>query len=157
MEVKEYLLNTFRYNDKANKQILDAVHRLQDQTQAIKFFSHMINSQRKWMARILHHPNNAELSWWDPVYPLEKLEQEWNDSLNTWLRFLEGKNDEEIRREVQFIGYDGTQFAAKLQDIALQLNYHSIHHRAQIQLLIRNQGMDAPFVDYIGTVYRRVQ
>jgi uncharacterized damage-inducible protein DinB len=41
-------------------------------------------------------------------------------------------------------------------DIALQLNYHSIHHRAQMQVLIRQQGMEPDFIDYIGTKYRKV-
>jgi len=43
-----------------------------------------------------------------------------------------------------------------LKDIALQLNYHSIHHRAQIQTIIRQQGMEPDFVDYIGTKYKRL-
>jgi len=51
----------------------------------------------------------------------------------------------------------GTMFAATIKDIALQLNYHSIHHRAQMQTIIRSQGLEPEFVDYIGTKYRRVQ
>ena len=34
---------------------------------------------------------------------------------------------------------------------------HSIHHRAQIQYLIRQQGIEPDFVDYIGTKYRKVR
>ena len=45
----------------------------------------------------------------------------------------------------------------RTQDIALQLNYHSIHHRAQIQSIIRKQGIEPDFVDYIGTVYRKLE
>jgi len=41
---------------------------------------------------------------------------------------------------VEFIGYDGAKWKAELVDIALQLIYHSIHHRAQMQMLIRQQG-----------------
>jgi len=48
-------------------------------------------------------------------------------------------------------------FAAAIKDIALQLNYHSIHHRAQIQTIIRSQGLEPEFVDYIATKYRRLQ
>ncbi len=59
--------------------------------------------------------------------------------------------------DVVFVGYDGARFQATLKDIALQLNYHSIHHRAQIQAIIRTQGVDAPFVDYIGTVYKKLE
>jgi uncharacterized damage-inducible protein DinB len=42
------------------------------------------------------------------------------------------------------------------KNYSMQLNYHSIHHRAQIQLLIRQQGLQPDFVDYIGTAYRKI-
>lgn len=156
MEMRNYLIETFQYNDRANRQILETIARLPDPDRAIQFFSHMINSQKKWMARILEYPNNPKMSWWEPVYPLSDLDREWTNSLNVWVRFLEEKGEKDLHGDVHFIGYDGSKFAAKLKDIALQLNYHSIHHRAQIQALIRAQGLDAPFVDYIGTVYRKL-
>ena len=80
----------------------------------------------------------------------------WNDSLQTWVNFLRNKSEEQIFSEVEFIGYDGGRWRAKLVDIALQLNYHSIHHRAQMQMLIRQQGMGPDFIDYIGTKYRKI-
>jgi uncharacterized damage-inducible protein DinB len=156
MEMKEYLIQTFNYNDRANRQILESIAKLPEKEQCIKFFSHLINSQKKWMARIIEYPNNPEMSWWDPVYPFEKLEEEWSNSLGAWIRFLQEKTESSLAEEVLFVGYDGSKFSATLQDIALQLNYHNIHHRAQIQMLIREQGFDAPFVDYIGTVYKKL-
>jgi uncharacterized damage-inducible protein DinB len=157
MEIRQYLIETFKYNDGANRQILEAITKLPDKDQCIKFFSHLINSQKKWMARIVEYPNNPDMSWWEPAYPFEKLEEEWSNSLNAWIHFLEEKKEGELFNDVLFIGYDGGKFSAKLKDIALQLNYHNIHHRAQIQSIIRAQGFDAPFVDYIGTVYKRVE
>lgn len=32
----------------------------------------------------------------------------------------------------------------------------SLHHCAQIQSVIRAQGIEPDFVDYIGTVYRKL-
>ena len=95
------------------------------------------------------------MSWWDPVYRLNELEA-GNDSLQTWVNFLRNKSEEPIFIEVEFIGCDGGRWQAKLVDIALQLNYHSIHHRAQMQMLIRQQGMGPDFIDYIGTKYRKI-
>ena len=87
---------------------------------------------------------------------MDDLEAKWDECLKTWLSFLESKTEEELFEEVEFIGFDGYDFAAVLKDIALQLNYHSIHHRAQIQYLIRQQGIEPDFVDYIGTKYRKL-
>ena len=110
----------------------------------------------KWLARINQYPNAPKMSWWDPVYQLDELEEKWKQSVSLWIALLEGKTEEEIADQVRFIGFDGGQWEAKLSDIALQLNYHSIHHRAQMQTIIRQQGFEPDFLDYIGTVYRKI-
>jgi len=156
MQLKQHLIDTFKYNDYANKKVLEKIRQLPDKEQAIKLFSHLINSMNKWIARIAQYPQNPPMDWWEPVYTLDNLEREWDKSLTAWIEFLDSKAEDELFEEVKYVGYDGTHFAAKLKDIALQLNYHSIHHRANIQSLIRAQGFEPDFVDYIGTVYKRV-
>jgi uncharacterized damage-inducible protein DinB len=157
MEMKQYLIDTFRYNDGANRKILESIQAAPEKQELIRFFSHLINSQKKWLVRIIEYPQSTEMSWWDPAYPLEQLEQEWTKSLEAWIQFLESKTEAQISDYVFYQGYDGRKWTAKLQDIALQLNYHSIHHRAQIQTMLRAQGLEPQFLDYIGTVYRRVE
>jgi len=154
--MKQYLIETFRYNDYANKLALAKIRELPERQECIRFFSHLINSMNKWLARIDQTPGYTELDWWAPVYEFDDLEAKWDECLKTWLSFLESKTEEELFEEVEFIGFDGYDFAAVLKDIALQLNYHSIHHRAQIQYLIRQQGIEPDFVDYIGTKYRKL-
>jgi len=156
MLMKEYLIETFLFNDQMNKQMLKKMEQLPDKKECIRFFSHIINSQNKWMARILRDSKSPEMSWWDPVYLYEQLEEEWNKSSQTWSNFLQGKTEEQIFEEVEFSGYDNGRWKAKLADIALQLNYHSIHHRAQMQMLIRQQGIEPDFIDYIGIKYQKI-
>jgi uncharacterized damage-inducible protein DinB len=156
MEMQAYLIETFLFNDSANKNMLKKINELRDKDECIKFFSHIINSQNKWMARILRDTFAPQMSWWDPVYPFEQLEEKWNSSLDVWINFLKSKTEEQIFQEVEFIGYDGGKWKTRLVDIALQLNYHSIHHRAQMQMLIRQQGFEPDFIDYIGTKYQKI-
>ena len=154
--MKNYLLETFRYNDSTNRQLLNKIAELSDQTECIRLFSHLINSQYKWMARIQHESRAPQMSWWDPVYDFNDLEEEWGKSLKLWTDYIFAIDEDTLHSEVHFTGYDGAQWAAKPLDLALQLNYHSIHHRAQIQIIIRQQGFEPDFVDYIGTKYRRL-
>jgi uncharacterized damage-inducible protein DinB len=154
--MKQYLIDTFNYNDYANKKVLAKIKKLPDKIEGIKLFSHLINSMNKWVVRMNQYPQAPKLDWWKPVYPEGELEERWNNCLKTWLDLLEGKDEEELFDEVRVVGDDGTHYALKLKDIALQLNYHSIHHRANIQALIRGQGLEPDFVDYIGTVYRKL-
>jgi uncharacterized damage-inducible protein DinB len=154
--MKRYLLDTFAFNDRANKMVLGKVLELPDKAEAVKFFSHLVNSQLKWMARIVRDPGAPGMDWWKPVYAFGDLEERWNRSLKLWIDYLEARNEEQMYDEMKFVGFDGGEWVAPLKDIALQLNYHSIHHRAQIQSLIRAQGIEPDFVDYIGTVYRKI-
>lgn len=156
MQMKSYLIETFQYNDHANKLALAKMGELADRDECVRFFSHLINSMNKWLARIQQTPGYAEMDWWLPVYTFESLEEKWDQCLKRWLDYLKSMSEEELFQEVEFIGFDGHDFAAVIKDIALQLNYHSIHHRAQIQYLIRQQGIEPEFVDYIGTKYRRL-
>ena len=157
MELRQYLIDTFFYNDYANKMVLEKIKQLQDKTKAIRFFSHLINSQNKWLKRIEVYPNDPQIDWWEPVYSLGELESKWNQSLQQWIDLLQNISEEELYEEKKFIGFDGAHWSVPLKDIALQLNYHSIHHRAQIQTIIRKQGFEPDFVDYIGTKYKRLE
>lgn len=156
MKIKTYLVNTFNFNCSANNKLLEKIKLLPDKTECIKLFSHLANCQVKWMARIKQDENAAEKSWWEPVYDIENLELEWQKSIDLWLKYLDETTEEELSTEVTFIGFDGGIYAATPIDIALQLNYHSIHHRAQMQTIIRQQGLEPDFLDYIGTKYRKL-
>ena len=140
MELKQYLIDTFLFNDRSNKMVLEKIKQLPDKTEAIRFFSHLINSQNKWLKRIQVYPQDPKMDWWEPIYSLEELESKWDESLQQWIDFLNGLSEDELYEEKKFIGYDGAHWSVTLKDIALQLNYHSIHHRAQIQTIIRKQG-----------------
>ncbi len=156
MEMKQFLIDLFKYNDSANRKVLEKLRLLPDKTRAVEYFSHLINSQDKWLERFEAYPQAPKKGWWEPVYPLDTLESEWNRSLERWFNFLQARNEEDLFREIKVVGDDGIRRAAPLKDIALQLNFHSIHHRANIQAIIRAQGLEPDFLDYIGTVYHRI-
>lgn len=154
--MKEYLFDTFNFNSQINLNMLEKIRELPDKEGCVRYFSHLINSQNKWLARILQHPDAPQMSWWDPMYSFDELEAQWQKSLDAWFGYLDGQTDASLLEEVVFTGYDGGQWAATPKDIALQLNYHAIHHRANMQMLIREQGFEPDFIDYIGTVYRKI-
>lgn len=157
MEMKTFLIDTFQWNDKANRQVLAKIRTLPSQEEPIKFFSHLINSQNKWIKRIEVFPKDPNMDWWKPIYKPDELEPEWEKSIKAWLDLINSKPEEELFEDVKWVGFDGGTYTGALKDVALQLNYHSIHHRAQIQSIIRKQGVEPDFVDYIGTVYRKLE
>ena len=146
----QYLLDFFRYNQKANSKILKTIQELPEPDEPVRLFSHLITSQDKWMNRITGKDADTNYHWFQPSFPIEELETRMNNSFENWLVLLNNKSEEELETPVIFIRpSDGKKMSVKLKDIALQLNYHSIHHRAQINTLIRQQGITPPATDYI--------
>ena len=156
MLMRTHLEDTFRFNEQANLALLPKIGELDERAECVRLFGHLIRCQNKWLARIEDDSRAGALDWWKPEVPFDELGPQWRASVAAWLAWLEGRSEEELAREVEFVGYDGARWAAAPQDIALQLNYHSIHHRAQIQTLLRRGGIAPDFVDYIRTRYRRL-
>ena len=146
----------FAFNHAANEKMIEDTKGMDEQARSIQLISHLINSQNKWLARITVYPNDPHLDWWEPIYSYDQLAHELAKSNKAWADFLEKKSEEQLEEEVRFVGYDGGHWAARLQDIALQLIFHSFHHRAQIQTLIRAEGKEPRFIDYIGDKYRKI-
>jgi uncharacterized damage-inducible protein DinB len=156
MEMKTHLIDLFRFNDTVNRKMIAKIRQLPRPEEPIHLVSHLIHSQDKWLARLAKDPDANKREWFGPSFPIESLETEWERSKHAWITFLEGITEEDVLSVVQWEGYDGAQWEARLCDIALQLNFHGIHHRAQIQTMVRQQGLEPDFLDYIGTKYRRI-
>lgn len=156
MQLKDHLLELFFFNDATNKVLFDKVEQLNNQGECIRLISHLINCQYKWLARMVDFENADKLDWWHPRYGPDQFDTEWTRSLQPWIEYVENRSDDELLVEREFIGFDGGRWAAAPKDVALQLNFHSIHHRAQIQTIIREQGVEPDFVDFIGTKYRKL-
>lgn len=108
METKTYLIETFEYNSSTNRKLLEKIELLPDREESIKLFSHLINCQYKWLARILKTAGYEKMDWWIPVYDVNKLEEEWNKSTRNWFDYLNTKTDDQLAAETNFIGYDGS-------------------------------------------------
>jgi uncharacterized damage-inducible protein DinB len=150
--MKQYLIDFFKYNDWANKKLLESILQLPDKTEALKLFSHLMYSLNKWMNRITKKDEDSTLNWNGPEFPAEQVENMWDVSLKVWLDFLNANSESELEKEFIFKRPDnGKMYGVKIKDVVLQLNYHIIHHRAQIMRIIRQQGLTPPATDYIFT------
>lgn len=148
--MKQYLIDTFRFNDWANNRTLAAMQKMTDPQESIVLFSHLIRAQDKWMRRIENDPAETQIKWFDTPFKFEELETRWNESLGDWLDFLSNLKDEDLNRQIRFAPMpDEPDGSNRLLDVVLQLNYHSILHRAQICLRMHDQGFEPPHVDYI--------
>lgn len=155
--MRQYLLDFFNYNYQANIKLLDTIYTLPQKEEAVKLFSHLILAQDKWLNRITHAKEDSSIHWMFPVIPLEELASRLDMSTPAWLKLIEEKSDEELQQDVIFKrASDGKTMGIKLLDLILQINYHNIHHRAQINTLMSKQGITPPQTDYIFTKLREI-
>ena len=150
--MKQYLLDFFKYNDVSNVTLLASIKKLPEKKDSLKLFSHLITTQNKWFNRISKEVGDSHHEWFGTVFTTEQAEVEWTKSINKWIVIIENATEPGLEEFVRFKRQtDGKEMGISLKDLSLQLNYHSIHHRAQINTLISKQGIKPPATDYIFT------
>lgn len=147
--MKSHLIDMFRFNLDANKKMVLSVKDIPENEEMLKLLSHLANCQYKWLERIIDVPAAAALGWWEPVYQPDELMFRFEDSTQHWENYLNRLSDDELEGIVQFSRGSSGIAEVKIKDIALQLIFHSFHHRAQIQIMIKTKGIVPDGIDYI--------
>jgi uncharacterized damage-inducible protein DinB len=146
----QYLIDFIKYNLWANQKMIESVGQIPDKQEACKLISHIITSQNRWMNRITKEVDDTKHEWFGDVYNYDQIGEMLDQSVSNWLTYLEGIDESSFDKEIIYQrSGDGKTFSATLRDIVLQINYHSIHHRAQVYRIIRQQGGVPPTTDYI--------
>ena len=148
--MKDFLIEMFEINRDANIKMASKVKSLPSPEEGLKHLSHLVNCQYKWLDRIKVFPSDSKLDWWLPLYSADELHQQFVESSQIWIDYLLEKTENELDEIKKYISWDGNVWEAKLKDILLQLIFHSFHHRAQMQMMIRAQDQKPGFIDYIG-------
>lgn len=105
-------------------------------------FCHVLNAQQIWCARILGLPQTG-------VRELHKMEDctAINDrNLELAKRVLAEKSEDEM---ISYTNSKGEAFSNSVRDIVFHLINHSTHHKGQIAMQLRQNGIQPPVTDYI--------
>ena len=107
------------------------------------------------MARILLHENALKMSSVGSALSHGRIGRKLEGAADlgplSWRQ-----TEEEIFSQYNLLKFDGPNWTARMVDIALPLYYHCIHHRDQMQILIRQQGLEPDFIDHVGIKYQRI-
>ena len=155
--MRDFLIEMFKINQDANIKMAGSCSKLQSPQECIRLLSHLVNCQYKWLDRLKVFPKESTLDWWAPLYSGDDFVLHMEKSTQAWIDHISDSSQEELEKEQRFLGFDGMEWNCKLKDIALQLIFHSFHHRAQLQMLIRAQGHQPAFIDYIRYKAKRAE
>jgi uncharacterized damage-inducible protein DinB len=155
--MKTYLIELLRYNDWAFLKLLDSIQQLPNKEEIIKLMGHLIYAQNRWYNRVTKEYDDSSFTWSGSQISLEQLKPAWDESVNKWLQLLENDKEYPLDKDIIFSRpSDSKNMQIKLRDIILQINYHSIGHRAHINRIMREQGVTPPQTDYVLTVLREL-
>jgi uncharacterized damage-inducible protein DinB len=76
------------------------------------------------------------------------------ESNERWIKFLSTYKLESLEEVIRYQNTKGDTYENRLQQIITHVINHSMHHRGQIALLLREKGVAPPDNDYI--IYKRL-
>jgi len=149
VNMKEYLLKLFEYNDWANKRVLGLLQKEKvDDEKILSLMSHILAAELIWFKRIV--PGGEDYEIWktyniDTLFAMQQLSaMKWNEfvlSSDSFANRLEYKNTK------------GTKYVSEIANILIHVVNHATYHRGQIAMLLRQQGVTPIDTDFI--VYER--
>ncbi len=139
----------FDYNFYCNKKLIHACLAMpQVPEKSVELFSHILNAHQIWNARILGKPiefsvfqNHETKNWADIHY----------ENQRTTFDIITEAGD--FERRIDYENTAGRLFITNLQDILFHIINHSTHHRGQMALDFRQNGIEPLPLDYIN--YKR--
>ena len=149
--MKKYFLKLYQYNAWANRRVIGALTRQQVHNEKIlSQMGHILAAQFLWLHRIKGLPA-PDLKLWGN-YRLEQVEEMADKANKLWLEFVEGTDD--FNREMTYKNYTGDPYTNNVEMIMIHLVNHCSYHRAQIAMLLRQNGLEPVNTDFI--TYDRV-
>jgi uncharacterized damage-inducible protein DinB len=152
MNLKDYLIELYEYNDWANKRYLAVAERLTEEQlfrqQGHSWDSvhavlvHMMSSERMWPQRWRGETG----TFLDPRdFPtIASVRAYWVDVQNNLRAFIATQTDESLLREITFTNPRGETFTLPLWQMAVQPPNHNTHHRSELAAMFALMNVPHP-------------
>ncbi len=149
--MKKYFLKLYQYNTWANDKVMQC---LKDQRvnheKIISLMGHIAAAEQLWLHRIKDLPK-PEIKLWSN-YSLKDLSALLDAADKKWLDYVQ--STENFDRELSYTNYTGAPFTNNVESIMIHTVNHASYHRAQVAMLLRQNGCEPVNTDFI--TYDRV-
>ncbi|MEH6679721.1 MAG: DinB family protein [Sediminicola sp.] len=139
----------FDYNFYCNRKLIEACNLMEKvPDRSVTLFSHILDA---------HHIWNARMSNRTPEYAVWQL-QDLRDWANIHYENQRNSfdiitNADDLGKRVEYENSQGRRYTNNLQDMLFHIINHSTHHRAQIAVDFRQNGLEPIPMDF--TLYKR--
>jgi len=115
---------------------------------ALSILGHIAAARRIWLGRL-----GAAPLFKGPIFPesldLAQLTVELDEVHQLWAAFLGRLTDVDIAKTFEYQSLDAGRFRNTIEDVLTQLHGHSLYHRGQISMLVRQAGGEPATTDFI--------
>lgn len=148
--MKAYFQRLLSYDYAMTLQILDAMEASGAAGQPVKLMAHLLAAKQVWLKRC-NNESSADITLWPSDQSLSELKAIAEHVHEGWQQFMDSLNDsDDFSRIISYKNFRGDSWSNRLDDVMAHLINHGTHHRAQIGLLLKNEGLEQlPVTDYI--------
>jgi|SRR3954468_11788520 uncharacterized damage-inducible protein DinB len=148
--MKDYLHKLFRYDEWANREVLNTVRSLAPFPQRpIQLLAHILSAEQLWLERLTSQEQSL------PVWPelnVEQCEALIAGLAKAWGSYFGEMRDDELPRIIRYRNSKGEVWESRVEDVLMHVVMHSGYHRGQIAAEVRASGNTPPYTDFIHAV-----
>jgi uncharacterized damage-inducible protein DinB len=143
-----YFLKLFRHEHWAMEKLLDALDGYPTVPEhAMTLLGHMHVAHDFWYKRLLRQDTEG-FNWW-PSLSIAECRALNEKNWERWQSLLPDLDEPLDALSMTLIRRKGEPVIVRVIDGLTQLHSHSVHHRAQINVLLRGAGLEPVNTDYI--------
>ncbi|MFN2500916.1 MAG: DinB family protein [Pyrinomonadaceae bacterium] len=146
METTEQLRELFRYNEWANRRMIDTLWG-EDCPRAIAILAHLITTENEYFDR-LSGKDSTGFNFW-PEITFDKIEEAADRSARQYRDLLTGCTEEVLNKLARYKTSAGAEHENTYRELLTHVVMHSAIHRGNIMLKLRESGIEPPQIDYI--------
>src|SRR5579871_2730550 len=149
--MKKYFLKLYEFNAWANRCVMKT---LNDQhvnhERILSLMGHIAAAEMLWLHRVKGLPKPDVKLW--STYSITELTPMLEKADELWLEYV--KATERFDRELHYTNYTGDPYVNNVESIMIHTVNHASYHRAQVAMLLRQNGFEPVNTDFI--TYDRV-
>lgn len=148
MEVHASLARRLRYEGWAQATLLGHLEAATNAPDAAwRVLDHVVGTGENWLARL--EGRAPELAIWPALAPAER--GRWTGELaRRWERFHAAVGPDGWLETATYRNSSGVEYTTTRLDVLQHVLLHAHYHRGQVALLLRQAGIDPPWVDPIA-------
>ena len=142
--MKEEFKDLFEYSHRVNQKLMALLtdNRSVLSERTVQLVNHLLNAHQIWNARIVGEKTFGvwQIHRWEDLNVIDR---------QNYTKSLQLVKELDMEAVVTYRNSSGAKFSDKTKDILFHIINHSTYHRAQIALLLREQGIEPVNTDYI--------